>query len=272
MTVVGLGRIAVQEDMLPGPSLEDRFAQAADLRVGGIEFWSRTLPEQAAEIARLNGRGGVVAASVNHGRRSRFLDPDPQERERALGELEEAIALAGQIGASGVVFVPHFFGPMLPDLSPFMDAAALERSLLSVQLKGLADHAERETVQLWVEPVNRDETHLLNRLEDAVSLLEPIDHPHLGIVADLFHMGLEEADVEDAIRQNAAFIGHAHLADSDRRLPGQGASDVRPGLAALDEIGYQGWIAFECGQPGDNLSRANTYLRDLPASLAHLLG
>jgi hypothetical protein len=65
-------RIAVQEDMLPGPRLADRFEQAADLGVQGIEFWSRTLPEQAGEIERLNGRRGIVAAAINHGRRSRF--------------------------------------------------------------------------------------------------------------------------------------------------------------------------------------------------------
>jgi sugar phosphate isomerase/epimerase len=118
-------RLAIQEDMLPGPSLADRFDQAADLGVQGIEFWSRTLPEQAAEIERLNGRRGVFAASINNGRRSRFLDPDPAERERALAELRQAMTLAGRIGAAGVVFVPHFFGPLLPDLSPYMDAVQL---------------------------------------------------------------------------------------------------------------------------------------------------
>ena len=264
--------MAVQEDMLPGPRLADRYAQAADLGLQGIEFWSESLPGQADDIERLNGRGGVVAASVNHGRRSRFLDPDPRERERALGELEEAIVLAGRIGASGVVFVPHFSGPLLPDLSPFLDAAALERQLLSAQLQGLAEHAEKAKVQLWVEPVNRQETHLLNRLEDAASLIEPLHHPHLGIVADLFHMALEEPEVEEAIRRQAGFIGHVHLADSNRGLPGQGVSDLRSALAALDEIGYEGWIALECGEPGKNQPRAKTYLRDVPGSLEHLLG
>ena len=184
-------RLAVQEDMLPGPRLADRFAQAAGLGLQGIEFWSSTLAAQADDIERLNGRGGVVIASVNHGRRSRFLDPDPAERERALAELREALSLAGRLGAAGVVFVPHFFGPLLPDLSPFMDAVALERALLQAQLESLAEHAARAGVQLWVEAVNRYETHLLVRLRDAASLIAPLNHPRLGIVADLFHMALD---------------------------------------------------------------------------------
>ena len=263
-------RIAIQEDMLPGPRLADRFAQAAGLGVQGIEFWSKTLAAQIDDIQRLNGRDGVVAVSVNHGRRARFLDPDPAERERALAELREAIALAGRIAAAGVVFVPHFFGPLLPDLSPFMDAVGLARALLAAQLERLAEDAERAGVQLWVEPVNRYETHLLIRLQDAASLVAPLNHPRLGIVADLFHMALDEPDIPAALRDHGPHIGHVHLAESNRRLPGQGTTDFKAALAALDAMGYSGWMAFECGEPGDNLRRAAQYLRELPESLRFL--
>jgi sugar phosphate isomerase/epimerase len=265
-------KLAVQEDMLPGPSLADRFAQAADLGLQGIEFWSAGLPGQWREIERLNGRGGVVASSVNNGRRSRFLDPDPGERSRALAELTEAIELAGRIGAAGVVFVPHFFDPLLPDLSPFMDARQLERALLSAQLQGLAEVAERAGVQLWVEPVNRYETHLLRQLADATSIIAPLESPRLGIVADLFHMALEEQDIPAALRGHAAHIGHVHLADSNRRLPGQGSTDFPAALAALREVDYRGWLAFECGEPGQNQPRAGAYLAELPAAIEAVLG
>ncbi len=263
-------RLAVQEDMLPGPRLEDRFEQAADLGLQGIEFWSRTLPGQAAEIERLTGRRGVAAAAVNHGRRSRFLDPDPAERARALAELREALVLAGRIGAAGVIFAPHFFGPLLPDLSPYLDALALERGLLSAQLSRLAEDARAAGVKLFVEPVNRYETHLLVRLQDAAAVVRPLQHPCLGIVADLFHMGLDEKDIPGAIRAHAGTIGHVHLADHNRRLPGQGRLDFAAALAALADIGYRGWMAFECGEPGDNAPQASRYLDELPASLAYL--
>ena len=103
-------------------------------------------------------------------------------------------------------------------------------------------------------------------------MIAALDHPHLGIVADLFHMALDEPDIPGAIRQNAAHIGHVHLADSNRRLPGQGTTNFKAALAALEEVGYTGWMAFECGQPGDNRERAEAYLRQLPVSLNSLLG
>jgi len=265
-------KLAIQEDMLPGPTLADRFSQAAELGLSGIEFWGATLPEQANQIERLSGTGGIVAASINNGRRSRFLDPDPGERALALNELSEAIRLAGQIGASGVVFVPHFFGPLLPDLSPYMNDVQLERELLSAQLHGLAEVAERAGVQLWVEPVNRYETHLLLRLADAASIVEPLNSPRLGIVADLFHMSLEEEVIADAIVQNGPYIGHVHLADSNRRLPGQGATDFPEALAALRQVGYDGWLSFECGEPGQNRARAAAYFAELPGTIKAMFG
>jgi sugar phosphate isomerase/epimerase len=263
-------KIAIQEDMLPGPSLEDRFHQAADLGLQGIEFWSESLPGQVGEIERLNGKAGVRAASINNGQRSRFLDPQPEERLRALQELKEALTLAGRIGASGVVFVPHFSTPLLPDLSPWMDVISVERNLLTAQLGELADHAMRAGVQLWVESVNRYETHLLNTLADSASLVAPFSHPNLGIVADLFHMALEEEDISAAILLHAQFIGHVHLADSNRRLPGLGRTDFKQVLGTLSKINYTGWLVLECDRPGENRVNASWYMEHIPESLSLL--
>ena len=261
-------KIAIQEDMLPGPNLIDRFHQAADLGLQGIEFWSQSLSAQVDEIERPHGTGGVVAASINNGMRSRFLDTDPEERNRAMEELKEALTLAGRIGASGVVFVPHFFGPLLPDLSPWKSAVELERELLACQLASLAEQAQTAGVGLWVEPVNRYETHLLTHLDEAASLVAPLAHPNLGIVADLFHMALEEADIPTVIKENGAFIRHVHLADSNRRLPGLGRTDFKGALTALVGTGFSGWLALECDEPGRNLAHSADYARDLPRSIA----
>lgn len=265
-------KIAIQEDMLPGPSLEDRFAQASDLGLQGIEFWSEGLLEQVSEIEHLNGQGAVVASSINNGRRSRFLDPDPDERAHAMAELSEAIELAGRIGAEGVVFVPHFFDPLLPDLTPYKTAIELELALLSSQLEILAETAGRAKVRLFVESVYREETHLLNRLDQASSLIDPLRQDRLAIVADLFHMAHEESDSSTAILENRKHVGHVHLADSNRKLPGQGETDFKPILIALREIQYGGWLAFECGSPGQNHSQANQYLAELPDSLSSMFG
>jgi sugar phosphate isomerase/epimerase len=256
--------------MLPGRTILDKFEQAKALGIQGIEFWGRDLSPKVPEIVEAAERTGVKAASVNHGRQSRFLDPDPAERERALAELRQSIMDAADIGAAGVIFVPHFFAPLLPDLSPYMSASELEAELLYTHLRTLSDYTDAMGVDLYLEPINRYETHFLNRLEQSAAITRRVNHPRVKIVADLFHMALEETDLVAAIHEHKNEIGHVHLADSNRRLPGQGFTDFAAIAKALDEIGYAGWGAFECGKPSANAENAAEYLNDLPACLLHL--
>ena len=265
-------KIAIQEDMLSGKTLLQKFHHAKELGVDGIEFWGKGLTPKVPDIVGAIAKTGIVAASVNHGRQSRFLDPDPAERERALAELRASMCDAVDIGAKGVIFVPHFFGPLLPDLMPFKTPVQLEAGLLVALIKTfMADFSHAMGVELYVEPVNRYETHFLNRLEQAAEIRRKAGSPeHVKIVADLFHMALDEADIAQAIRDNAEHIGHVHLADSNRRLPGQGTTDFAAAASALNAIGYDGWAAYECGDPGDNAPRARQYRAQLPESVAHV--
>ena len=162
---------------------------------------------------------------------------------------------AVDIGAAGVVFVPHFGAPVLPDLMPWMTAGELEVELLYTHLRTLSDYAEAMGVDLYVEPINRYETHLLNRLEQAAQIARRLDHPRVKIVADLFHMALEEADIPAAIRDHADCIGHVHLADNNRRLPGQGMTDFAAAAAALNRDRLQRLGGIRVRQPGHQRSR-----------------
>jgi sugar phosphate isomerase/epimerase len=91
-------------------------------------------------------------------------------------------------------------------------------------------------------------------------VIEPLGHAHLGIVADVFHMALDECRSCRSNTQHASSVGHVHLADSNRRLPGQGSTDFAAILAALEAIKYPGWLSYECG------NRARTI--DGPSSTA----
>lgn len=259
--------IAIQEDMLTGDSLIEKFESAAALGVDGIEFWGAGLTEKVPEIVAAMQATGLRTAPVNHGGSlGRLLDPQPAERERALTYLRQSIMNACDIAAPGVIVVPHFGAPILPDLSPWMTAGELEFELMYTHLRTLEDYAEAMGVDLYIEPINRYETHLLNRLEQAGALARRMNHARVKIVADLFHMALEEADLAAAIRTHADCIGHVHLADSNRRLPGEGMTDFAAAASALQEIGYGGWASFECGRPTRN--DPADFRDGLPASIA----
>ncbi len=265
-------KIAIQEDMLPGRSLTEQFENARELGADGIEIWGRNLDARAEDIAVAMSAAELPIAAINQLWNARLLSPDAAERERALAELRASICTAADLGAQGVVFVPHFGDFALPDLSPWMTAYELQMEMLHQHIRTLEDFAYALGVELYVEPVNRYETRFLNRLEQAAALTRRRNHPSVKIVADLFHMALEEADVVAAIQAHGDQIGHVHLADSNRRLPGLGSTDFTAAAAALNAAGYTGWAAFECGSPSQNARNASHYMQTLPDSIALLRG
>ena len=98
---------------------------------------------------------------------------------------------------------------------------------------------------IFYEPLNRYETNLVNTLEDTVAFLEGAGAKSAKILADLFHMNIEEQSIPDSFRAAGSWVGHVHFADSNRRPVGCGHMDFPPIIAALREIGYAGYLSAE---------------------------
>ena len=118
-------------------------------------------------------------------------------------------------------------------------------NLLSEALNELGEHAASQNVPLIYEPLNRYETNLITRIADGVKLLDSLSTKNVKLLADLFHMNIEEADVAEAIRTGAGHIGHVHFVDSNRQAAGLGHTDFAPIAAALKETGYEGYVSAE---------------------------
>ena len=116
-----------------------------------------------------------------------YLAPDRAERERVLDTIKDRIVVAKALGAAGVIVVPISGPAQIPDLTPYMTAIELERVLLSRLLPSIAETAEQMGVDIFLEPpLNRYETHFLNRLEQAAAFSEQVGRPRIKILADPF--------------------------------------------------------------------------------------
>ena len=102
-----------------------------------------------------------------------------------------------------------------------------------------------------LEPINRYETSFYHSLEEAVTACDRLGSNRIKIVADFFHMQIEERDIVESIESAAGYIHHVQLGDSNRELPGQGHTDFRAGFAALQRTGYDRFLAIECRIPRD---------------------
>ncbi len=113
----------------------------------------------------------------------------------------------------------------------------------SLSLLGL--HARQQNVPLFYEPLNRYETNLVNTIADGVALLREVSSKNVRLLADWFHMNIEESDMAAAIRAGGDAIGHIHFVDTNRRAVGSGHLDVEPIADAVKEIGLDGYLSAE---------------------------
>ncbi|MDB6175745.1 MAG: Sugar phosphate isomerase [Chthoniobacteraceae bacterium] len=196
-------------------------------------------PALKAMLSRYNlkiaaiGTGGGWVVNKWH-----LLHADSAIRDCSMQFIREIVDLAGEFSAPAIV------GSMQGRVE---DGIGREQSLqiLREAFNDLGQHAARHGVPLLYEPLNRYETNLFNRVGDAADFLDSLNTHNVKILADLFHMNIEEASIADAIREAARHIGHVHFADSNRRAVGMGHTDMKPIIAALKEIGYDGYLSGE---------------------------
>lgn len=122
-------------------------------------------------------------------------------------------------------------------------AQILER--LTPRLRALALMADDLGVRLAIEPLNRFENCLINTVEQALELIQMVDHPALGIHLDTFHMNIEEKDLPKAIRFAGRWLYHFHACENDRGIPGTGHIPWRDIALALQDIEFSGDVVIE---------------------------
>jgi sugar phosphate isomerase/epimerase len=107
-------------------------------------------------------------------------------------------------------------------------------------LSELAAHAASADMMLLLEPVNRYEDAHTNRLEQAAALCDEVASPALGVVADFFHMSIEESDPIVALQTFLGRVKHVHIADSNRLNPEPGTSTSRSSSVCSQERTSEG--------------------------------
>ncbi len=197
---------------------------------------------QVEEVRRLLDDHGLKLAAVGTGagwvmHHLHLTGADRTQRDRARAFIRSIIDVAGPLGASAII------GSMQGRWGDGVDkATALGH--LSAALEELGQHAAQYQVPLIYEPLNRYETNLVNTVADGVELLNKLSTKNVVLLADLFHMNIEEANLPAAIRAGRGAIGHIHFVDSNRRPAGLGHLDYEPIAAAIRES-YQGYLSAE---------------------------
>lgn len=224
--------------------LAQGFALAKEFGYDDVELFlpgpNHVAVSEIQSLSETHGLGiaavGTGAGMVKHG--LSLTDPSLDKRIAALDFIEQMIAFGGQLGAPAILgsMQGKWGGEVSKD-------QALEWLADALRIAG--NTAAKFNVPFIYEPLNRYETNLINRLTDGADFIEANSLENVVLLADLFHMNIEETDLAASLRAAGKHIGHVHYADSNRRAMGLGHTNPAPIVDALKEIGYQGHLSAE---------------------------
>jgi D-psicose/D-tagatose/L-ribulose 3-epimerase len=248
-----------------GKELEPLFFRVKKWGFDGVELFLS--PEEPADLPAVRSildraRLERTTCSVLP-REANLISPQAEVRARGVEYLKKCAERTAELGATLMC------GPIYAGLG-VMTGARRTQDEWNWAVEGLgnvARYAEGLGVTLCAEPLNRFETYFLNTLEDAARLIRDIGEPNVRIHFDTFHANIEEQNPTVALRSIARQLGHVHLSENDRGIPGTGHVDWRGILLTLQAIGYDGWLTIESfAQPEPELAAAAAIWRDLAPS------
>ena len=253
-----------QEGFIPGGSLAEKLDLMEKWGFQGLELYGRNLPARVKEIQdALKGRSIKISA-ICAGFQGWLIAEDKEQRELAMRTMKEILAAAGELGSTGLIYVPAFNAQKA---IPHREARQLltgfdrwdKRKEHDPQplLLELGEHAQKCGTRTLLEPLNRDECYFVRTLADAASICRDVDHPGVAMMGDFWHMTWEETSDQGAFITAGDYLRHVHIASRKRRqTPGEDgpADNYVDGFKGLKAIGYQDYVSFECGTAGDKMT------------------
>lgn len=172
----------------------------------------------------------------------RDLTDKGENGKRAVQYLKDSVDFAVKVGAELIIVVPSPVGRIIKPAGFTMEELT-ENAVNNI--REAADYAEEKGIKLAIEAINRYETYFANTLTKAYALVKRINHKAVGIMADLFHMNIEERSISESLLMIRDELVHVHIADNTREAAGMGSTDFKEVLRILKSIGYQGSLTME---------------------------
>jgi sugar phosphate isomerase/epimerase len=233
--------------------LEDQCRMAREIGYRGLEIMPGTLSDdpvsipsaRRAELRRIVSDHGLEFVGLHnllsvpaglHATAS-----DPTLRTRAWDFVRSLADLCADLGPNGILVFGSAKQRAAPEGVPMADAIARFRDGLA----SVAPHARDLHVTILIEPLAPNLCNLVNRLEEAVSLVRAIDSSAVRTMFDVHNTAAETLSGPELIDQYFPIIRHVHLNEMDGRQPGTGSYNFSTLFRALESRHYQGWCSLE---------------------------
>ncbi len=248
-------RLSLCNEVLVPWDFSRQCAWASKLGYRGLEVAPYTLAADPSTLTEADGRR-FAAIAADHGieitgRHWLLVAPaglsissqDDGVRQRTHDFLRRMINLCAAMGGRYLVHG----SPAQRNPAPGQSRAdALARATEAWTMAG--EVAGGLGLTYCIEPLGRDQTEIVNTLEEALAIVQTANLAGLRTMLDTSSAGPTERlplpELIDALWPTG-LIDHVQLNDRNRRGPGQGSDRFGPILAALTRQGYDGWVAVE---------------------------
>jgi len=236
---------------VPSYPITDVIERLARIGYDGIEIGAaapHAYPDYLDAARRREIRGcleanGLALASMlpapGGGPGFNAASPLPEERAATVDQYKKVVDLCAEWGGATVLYVAGWqvFG------TPREEAWAWSRDALA----SVAEHAAGAGVTMAVEPTSAD-GNLVESCDDALRMMREVGGANVKVMFDTYHALYRNEVSTDYVRRMGRDLGHIHLADANRGAPSDGGRvDYRAVLAALSEVGFDGYVTMEIG-------------------------
>jgi D-psicose/D-tagatose/L-ribulose 3-epimerase len=167
--------------------------------------------------------------------------PDREVRVKSWEHIRRLIDLCADLGDDGVLV---FGSPHQRSSTGGMTPADATK-VFTEELAKVAPQAKSRNVRILVEALPHNQCDIINRLADAVAIVEQIGSPAVRTMFDSHNAIDENAPHPEVIRRYRRYIEHIHVNEVDGREPGTGDYDFQTLMNTLAAVNYQGWVSLE---------------------------
>jgi hydroxypyruvate isomerase len=225
----------------------DRIRAVADNGFTAYSYWNAPAEERNAMIKAQQDTGLKCVSLVGTGRAggsTGFTKPGAQDA--LLAEIKERVDIAREFGTNPDLIT--FVGILQPDV-PW----ETQRAQIVDGLKRAGDIAAEAGVTIAVEPLSvnpNQPRRALDRCQEAFPVIRDVNHPHVQICFDLYHLQRTEGNLVVNMRTGLQdkLISLVQVGDNPGRLePGTGEIRYPFVFQELRRLNWTGYVDTEHG-------------------------
>ena len=189
-----------------------------EIAAGALPDMTREQRQNLAQMAR--DAGIELTFCIGLPAQYDMASEDPAVRQAGMQYAKKLLECVHEMGGKVLGGILYSSWPARMDFGLLDKRPWWDRSVQCVQK--VAQIANDYGIHYCLEIVNRYEQFLINTVDEGPTLSERCGQSACKLLLDVFHMNIEEDSIAQAIETAGDAIGHFHIGETNRRVPGRG--------------------------------------------------